>query len=79
MRGSTQKAVVSRWKNLTVEGKAFWATGIVFDLVASPGGSGLEDATLPKPDLTHYHNDKNICIAIGPPAVVNVTISHCMN
>jgi hypothetical protein len=63
--GAFRAFSASRWKNLTVEGNKFWATGILFDLATAPGGSGIADASLPKPDLASYHIDKNTYISYG--------------
>jgi hypothetical protein len=63
--GAFRAFSASRWDNLTVEGNTFWATGILFDLAAAPGGSGIDDASLAKPDLAHYHIDKNTYISNG--------------
>jgi hypothetical protein len=63
--GAFRAFSASRWKNLTVEGNTFWATGILFDLATAPGGSGIADASLPKPDLASYHIDKNTYISNG--------------
>jgi hypothetical protein len=65
--GAFRAFSASRWDNLTVEGNTFWATGLLFDLAAAPGGSGINDASLAKPDLAHYHIDKNTYIDNGNP------------
>jgi len=55
------------WKDITVTGNTIWSTGIIAEIAAAPGGAGINDPALPRPDLKNYHFDNNTYYDNGQP------------
>jgi len=56
--GSYRALVIGQWKNITVTGNTFWATGYLNEISSAPSGSGMP-AQENRPDLSNYHVNHN--------------------
>jgi len=54
-----------RWEHLVIRDNTIWATGLHLEIASAPGGSGIKNREIGKPDLSRYDVDGNTYIANG--------------